>query len=406
MEYKQKAINKFFSYNKILFLFPIIFFFIFMQISFGKEITKNALDKLKMVEEALEQNKIRGNELNKVKSELNQDIDKLRRTLIETSLSVMNQEEIVNNINNRINLYNSEESSIKSNLNKRKMEISKILTTLQRIQSYQLNKLQIKEDKILKDISISHILSGILPQITNISDNLKSELIALNQLKSEIHKEKQNLKSANEIMSREKIALKRLINRKSELRGKLITETEENKIKIKKLAKNAKNLKALIKKLGYSNKELLENNVSISKLKNNRFDYSKGKLPLPVKGRVKIAFGEKNKIGNRSKGLIVETITQASVITPHDGEIVYAGPFRNYGNLLIISYGNGYHILFSGLALINGHVGKWIMAGEPIGKMGMNINQTKPELYIELRKNGEPINPSKWIVTNNMKVRG
>ncbi len=406
MEYQKKTLHRFFSLNIILFLCLPVFFCIFIQASFSKEITKNALDKLKMVEDALEQNKIRGNELNKVRNELNQDIDELRKTLMETSLNVMNQEQVVNKINNKINLYSLEESAIKNNLNKRKIEISKILITLQRIQKYQLNKLEIKEDKILKDVSTSHLLSGILPQINMISENLKSELIALNHLKNEIYKEKQNLKSANEIMSREKTALKRLINRKSELRGKLITETEENQIKIKKLAMNAKSLKVLIKNLGFRKNESLDNNVSTSKLNNNRFDYSKGKLPLPVNGKIKISYGEKNKIGTKSKGLTVETIAQASVITPHDGEIVFAGPFRNYGNLLIISYGNGYHILFSGLELINGYVGKWIMAGEPVGKMGLNINQTKPELYIELRKNGEPINPSKWIVTNNMKVRG
>ncbi len=391
--------------SKYYFLY-ILIFFLFSQNSFANEVSKNALEKLKKVQEAIKQNTIRDKELTKVKNELNQDINQLEKTLLKTSLSVLNQEQIVNKISDKINIYVIEEKTIKANLNKKKTEIDKILITLQRIQRYQLNEFQIREDKIFEDINTSLLLSAILPQITDISNNLKSELNALKLLKKEIYKEQQNLETAKNLMSREKIALNRLINRKSELRGKLIIETKENKEKIQKLAKNAKSLKILIKKLGSRDQKILEKNISISKLDNNRFSSSKGKLPLPVKGRIKILFGEKNKLGLKSKGLTVETIAKASVISPHEGEIVFAGPFRNYGNLLIIAYGNGYHILFSGLEAINGYVGKWIMAGEPIGRMGKNLNNIKPELYIELRKNGEPIDPNKWIVLNQMKVRG
>ncbi|PPR78343.1 MAG: Murein hydrolase activator EnvC [Alphaproteobacteria bacterium MarineAlpha2_Bin1] len=384
----------------------ILLFSLFLQNAFANEISSNALEKLKEVEQAIEQNKIRGIELTKVKSELNQDITKLRKTLLKTSLSVMNQEQIVDKISDKIKNYNSEEITIRTNLNEKKIEIDKILIILQRIQRFQLNEFQIKEDKIFEDINTSHLLSAILPQITDITDNLKSELAALDHLKKEIYKEQKNLKSAKNLMSREKIALNRLIDRKSELRGKLIIETQENKEKIKKLALNAKSLKILIKKLGLNKEKLFDKNRTLNKLDNNSFSSSKGKLPLPVKGIIKTSYGEKNRLGSRSKGLIVETIAKASVISPHEGEIVFAGPFRNYGNLLIISYGNGYHILFSGLNSISGYVGKWIMAGEPVGRMGENYKNIKPELYIELRKNGEPVDPNKWIVIKQMKVKG
>ncbi len=380
--------------------FFLFLFLLFLQNSFANEVSKNALEKLKEVEKAIEQNKVRGKELTKVKSELNKDITKLRETLLKTSINVMNQEQVVDTISDKIRIYSSEEKTIRNNLNDKKIDIDKILITLQRIQRFQLNKLQISEDKIFKDINTSHLLSAILPQITDISNNLKSELTALNQLKKEIYKEQQNLNSAKKSMSREKIALNRLIDRKSELRGKLIIETKENKEKIKKLAQNAQSLKILIKKLSSNNKSLLKRSSKLNKLDNNSFPSSKGKLPLPVKGIIKTTYGEKNRLGTRSKGLTVETITKASVISPHEGEIVFAGPFRNYGNLLIISYGSGYHILFSGLDSINGYVGKWIMAGEPIGRMGKNSKDFKPELYIELRKNGEPVDPNKWIVIN------
>ncbi len=392
------------SFKKIFYIFFLIIFF--SHNTSAEEVTKNALDKLKKVQQAIEQNKIRSDKLKKVKNELNQDINELRKTLMQTSLSVMNQEEIVSKITRKINLYSLEEKTINQNLLEKNIEIDKILIILQRIQKYQLGSFQLREDKITEDINTSHILSAILPQITSHSNNLKSELIALNQIREEIQKEKLNLRSAKQLMSREKIALNRLIDRKSELRGKLITESKENNIKIKKLAQNAISLKTLIKKLGNRDNISFDRNASINKHRNNGFFSSKGKLPLPVKGEIKTTFGEKNKLGTKSKGLIIQTIAKASVISPYEGQIVFAGPFRNYGNLLIISYGNGYHILLSGFESINGYVGKWIMAGEPVGKMGINIRDLKPELYIELRKNGEPINPKNWIIINKMKVRG
>ncbi len=387
----------------------IFFYFLFLLLaktSLAGESSNNALNKLKEVQEAIEQNKTRSNQLNKVKKELNLDINELKRTLLETSLRVMGKEQIVNNISKKLKYYNSEEQAITQNLINKKHEIDKILLTLQRIQRYQLTSFQIREDEISKDIKTSHLLSAILPQINLYTKKLETELMALKKLRKEVLKQKKNLSSAKELMSREKIALNRLIDRKSDLRGKLIIETNENNIKIKKLAKNAKNLRTLIKKIDENKNFLTDKKTFDNKLYKNKFISSKGKLPLPVNGKLKTSFGEIGKLGAKSKGIVIETIPKASVISPYEGEIVFAAPFRNYGNLLIISYGNGYHILLSGMESIDGNVGKWIMAGEPVGKMGKIKRDETPELYMELRKNGEPINPKKWIAFNHMKVRG
>ena len=85
---------------------------------------------------------------------------------------------------------------------------------------------------------------------------------------------------------------------------------------------------------------------------------------------------------------------------------MFAGAFRRYGELLIIAHGEGYHTLLAGFASIDGIVGQWLLAGEPVGKMGQLDSQRKPELYIELRQNGEPINPIPWLATTETKVSG
>jgi septal ring factor EnvC (AmiA/AmiB activator) len=92
------------------------------------------------------------------------------------------------------------------------------------------------------------------------------------------------------------------------------------------------------------------------------------------------------------------------VIAPFDGRIEFAGPFRGYGQILIIEHGDGYHSLLAGLDRIDGEVGQWLVAGEPVGVMPSD--GPGPTLYLELRRHEQPINPLPWLATRDDKVSG
>lgn len=130
------------------------------------------------------------------------------------------------------------------------------------------------------------------------------------------------------------------------------------------------------------------------------FSQAKGKLPMPAAGQVVLTFGERTKLGRKSQGLVLETRTNAQITSPTDGWVVYAGPFRSYGQLLIINAGGGYHILLAGLARIDVQLGQFVLASEPIGTMGRaqsgESGAGKPVLYVEFRNGGKPIDPSPW----------
>ena len=74
---------------------------------------------------------------------------------------------------------------------------------------------------------------------------------------------------------------------------------------------------------------------------------------------------------------------------------MFAGPFKNFDNLIIIDHGDGYTSLLSGLALTDAQVGQTLLAGEPIGVMPAGNNV---KLHMEIRKNNHPIDPSAWMV--------
>jgi septal ring factor EnvC (AmiA/AmiB activator) len=129
-------------------------------------------------------------------------------------------------------------------------------------------------------------------------------------------------------------------------------------------------------------------------------------LIMPVRGQLVLAYGQRA-IGadSVSKGISIQTRTQAQVVAPYDGQIVYAGEFRGYGQILIIEHGGRYHTLLAGLERIDAGAGQWILAGEPIGIMGSSQEQF-PELYLELRHAGQPVNPLPWLATTDDKVQG
>jgi septal ring factor EnvC (AmiA/AmiB activator) len=132
---------------------------------------------------------------------------------------------------------------------------------------------------------------------------------------------------------------------------------------------------------------------------------AEGRLTLPARGEIVRNFGDSAEYGATSKGITLRTRPGAEVVAPYDGQVVFAGPFRGYGQILIIEHSEGYHTLLSGLSRIDAAPGQWVLAGEPVGIMGTREGGS-PELYIELRRNGRPINPLPWLALHNGKVSG
>jgi len=133
------------------------------------------------------------------------------------------------------------------------------------------------------------------------------------------------------------------------------------------------------------------------------FASGKGAMPMPARGSVITRYGQADGIGGASsKGLTVRTRPGAQVVAPFDGTVAFAGPFRGYGLLLIIEHTDGYHSLLAGMKRLEGRVGQAVRAGEPIGVMG----DGEPSLYIELRRDGRPINPLPWLAAGTDTGKG
>ena len=134
------------------------------------------------------------------------------------------------------------------------------------------------------------------------------------------------------------------------------------------------------------------------------FAEARGAMVFPATGALVLRFGVPDNYGGTNRGLTFETEAGAVVVAPFDGQIAFAGPFRSYGQILIIAHGDGYHSLLAGLDRIDVSAGQTLVAGEPVGRMP--DGEGRPHLYFELRHDNQPINPMPWLATRLEKVNG
>ncbi|BDA86608.1 hypothetical protein Sa4125_41500 [Aureimonas sp. SA4125] len=135
------------------------------------------------------------------------------------------------------------------------------------------------------------------------------------------------------------------------------------------------------------------------------FSTMKGRLTIPVSGRLQVGYGASDGIGRPSAGLAFATRAGDVVTAPADGRVLYSGPFRSYGQLLILDGGDGYHVVLAGMSQIDVGVGQFVLAGEPVAVMGArrlasavaaDFDASAPTLYVEFRKDGTPVDPAPW----------
>ncbi|MDE3061405.1 MAG: peptidoglycan DD-metalloendopeptidase family protein, partial [Pseudomonadota bacterium] len=237
-----------------------------------------------------------------------------------------------------------------------------------------------------------------------LSESIKSQTEALGQQIDELHQledrvqqGRDDLNRRREALDKERKALTVKLAERKALRDQLGREQLEQEETIRQLAKKADDLQDLMSSIEKEEKkgpgielEPDKRQPEGKKGKLRSFASAKGHIRPPVAGKVIQLFGHDN-----SKGILISTPKKAQVMAPYDGEVVFAGPFLNYGSMVIIRHSDDFHTLLAGFSKIDASVGQFLLEGEPIGAMG--DSESGNRLYMELRQNNRPINPAPWI---------
>ena len=123
----------------------------------------------------------------------------------------------------------------------------------------------------------------------------------------------------------------------------------------------------------------------------------RGRLKLPVRGELANRFGAAREAGTSWKGLFIRAITGETVHAVADGRVVYADWLRGFGNLLIVDHGQGFMSLYAYNEGLLRQVGDRVRAGDPVAQVGNSGESADSGLYFELRRDGKPFDPMRWV---------
>jgi septal ring factor EnvC (AmiA/AmiB activator) len=128
------------------------------------------------------------------------------------------------------------------------------------------------------------------------------------------------------------------------------------------------------------------------------FRQSKGRLEWPAEGRITHKYGQSRADGQlRWEGVLLSANAGAEVRAVHQGRVVYSDWLPGVGLLVVVEHGDGYLSLYGHNQDLITEVGDWVGPGAVIAHVGDSGGQASPGLYFEIRKDGQPVNPSDWV---------
>jgi septal ring factor EnvC (AmiA/AmiB activator) len=348
--------------------------------------------------------------------------------LIQAAKTEKKLGEDIEDITDRLEGLKDQQEGIRQSLAARRDVLAEVLGALQRIGLNPPPALLVKPEDALSSVRSAILLGAVVPELRSETEILLADLKEMTRITASIEAERQRLGATVAEQVAEKERLNLLLAAKSRLQDESETALASEQQRSEELAAKAGSLKDLIaslekdivgarsaeEKARRAEEERRKREAALAAMpvpESNRlvetapFSRMRGKLTLPVAGRVARRFGGDDSNGGVMLGDMVATQSSAIVTAPADGSVLYAGPFRSYGQLLILNAGDGYHVVLAGMGRISVTTGQAVLAGEPVGAMGEarvastsanEIVSTGPELYVEFRKDGKPVDPAPW----------
>ncbi|MCX2697624.1 MULTISPECIES: murein hydrolase activator EnvC family protein [Ochrobactrum] len=321
-----------------------------------------------------------------------------------------------------------QEDGIRISLRARRNVLSEVLAALQRMGLNPPPAILVRPDDALASVRSAVLLGAVVPEMRGQVEELAGDLKDMQRVTASIQQEQEKLKTTRTAQAEEQKRQSLLLEEKKKLQAQSEQEMDAQRKRSEELAAKAGSLKELIdgldkqmagvrdaadaarkaeaERLAKAREKAGETTPDVGRLE-AQLDFAslRGRLILPASGKLIRHFGDKDGVGGNMMGQIVETLPAATITSPSDGVVLYAGTFRSYGQLLILDAGNGYHIVMAGMGRIDVAQGQFVLAGEPVGAMGekllasvapIEVGNGAPLLYIEFRKDGKPVDPAPW----------
>lgn len=411
------------------------------QEAMQKLVEKQAREaELKAIEERLAGNAAARAKLEAEVAAIGADRASLNKALIEAAARAQGAERRLGTLEQRLSLLQSSEGAIRRSLESRRGLIAEVLAALQRIGRRPPPAVLVRPEDILEAVRASMLLGAVVPGLRQEIEILGTDLAELVRLRDGIASERKAITGEMEQLAGERQRLASLIEARREREASAAKDAEAERRAGTELAEKARSLRDFVermeKEITAANRAAEVARQSLEKETREQrermaalafrdparlapriaFAEARGLLAMPVAGSRLRGFGDPDGAGGTTRGISLETRPNALVSAPSDGWVVYAGPFRSFGQLLILNAGGGYYILLAGMQRIDVALNQFVLAGEPVAVMGetseaastiVGSGAGQPVLYIEFRKDGVSVDPTPWWTkSQGEKVRG
>ncbi len=368
------------------------------------------------------------------------DRARLDAALIEATRGLQATEGRIAVLEARIGQLGGQEAAIRGSLQARRGLIGDVLAALQRMGRRPPPAVLVRPEDVLEAVRASILLGAVLPELRSEVQALAADLSALVRVREQIVQERAGVQKELVTLAEERARLGGLITARRERELQRTAALTEEARAGEALAGEARTLRELIERLETElgaaereaeaarraieaqGREARERMAALAARDPARlqpqtaFAELRGRLPLPVAGSQLRAFGAPDGFGGQARGASFTAAPGAVVSAPADGWVAFAGPFRSFGQLVILRMGGGYYMLLAGLRRTDVTRGQFLLAGEPVGVLGdgpegapiaLGDGAGQPILYVELRRDGQSIDPGPWwATTHSDRVRG
>lgn len=367
--------------------------------------------ELRRLEKQLEESRERERALGEKASGLGKELESLREEIVAAARSAQDNEDLLSALESRVRSLGQKEKQLQAHLGDRETQMAAVLGGLERLAMRPPEILALQPGHHDDTIRSAILLRSVVPELRKKAGALREELSGLSAIRRELSSRRTELATATAKLDRQHTRLAALYKRKARLAETTRAERKAAAGRAEKLARNAGDLRDLLAKLEDERRRReaaakRQASLSIPKpatpkppvrirhVPDPSLDTQRGGMAMPARGQIVMRYGEETEEGLSARGMTIRTRPGAQVIAPATGTVAFAGPFRGYGLLLIMEHSGGYHVLLSGMSRIDAAVGQSLRSGEPVGIMGPGDGT---RLYVELRRDGQPVNPLPWL---------
>ncbi|WP_246463384.1 murein hydrolase activator EnvC family protein [Nitrospirillum iridis] len=390
----------------------------------GKPDPQRQLDK---VERDLKADQARKAELDAKNDALERELADLRAKSVAVAEDQRRQDDALRVIEQSLAGLAVDEKDQMARIDSDRAALSELLGALQRLSRLPPEAMVARPEAPGEMVKSALLLREAIPQLKKRADALAAQLRDLATLRQKLaDKRAQSLAAKSDLEKRE-AELRDLVSRRETLSRANDAELQDVAGHMAVLTAQAGDLRDLMEKLEAERKAAAERARQAEAQKRQLAEDARqkkaqerlaamgrtpkdvpggpalGGMTLPVAGPVAQRYGEQDTVGTTSRGIRISARAGSPVVAPYEGSVVFAGPFKGYGLILIVEHPNGYHSLIAGLGRIDTRVGQRVLTGEPMGAMA---SDGTPTLYFELRRGGQPINPLRGFAGTEGKGQG